>query len=154
MTRTTLALYRNVLKEQFPHGPIVNDHAVQGVLYPSFEDTIVPTADGKSKPRQADIYPYPYEGKDVVDPGGGASLFDKPNLFGTKKWWNFTIPKNTPIPASLQVVYTGHNERYNADHYRIEPASRRMPVDAYKGALDNLARNAVVQQNEDARKGK
>jgi hypothetical protein len=154
MTRTTLALYRNVLKEQFPDGPIVNDHAVQGILYPTFEITFTMTADGKRKPRQPDVDPYPYEGKDVVDPGAGTSLFNEPNVFGTKKWWNFTIPENTPIPASLQIIYTGHNERYNADHYQIEPASRRMPVDAYKGALDHLARNAVVQQYENARKGK
>jgi hypothetical protein len=54
----------------------------------------------------------------------------------------------------LQIAYTGHNERYDADHYRIEPAVRRMPVDAYKAALDHLARNAVAQQYDNARKGK
>jgi hypothetical protein len=63
-------------------------------------------------------------------------------------------PGDTPIPGSLQIAYTGHNERYDADHYRIEPAVRRMPVDAYKAALDHLARNAVAQQYDNARKGK
>jgi hypothetical protein len=54
----------------------------------------------------------------------------------------------------LQITYTDHNERYDADHYHIEPAARRMPVDTYKAALYHLARNAVAQQYDNARKGK
>ena len=40
---------------------------------------------------------------------------------------------------------TGHNARFKADHYQIECLAKTMRVDAFKGALDNLARNAVVR---------
>lgn len=145
MAETTLDLYRSVRKEQFPQGVIVDDHAVEGVLYPSFEDSTYVDGGGKTRPRRADVYPYVHSGEAVIDPGGGASLFDRSKVFGTKFWWYFTIPKGTVIPDSLRVVFTGRNNTYNADHYQIEAAVQRLPVQAYKQALDNLARNAVVK---------
>lgn len=150
MARTELALYRSVRKEKFPDGTIVDDHAVEGVLYPSFKDEQI-WKGGELLIRQADLYPYKHEGVDVIDSGGGASLFNKPDIFGKKWWWCFEIPEGTVIPPSLRIVYTGHNKKYDADHYEIQAAGRRMPVTAYKGALDNLARNAVVNLYEKAR---
>jgi hypothetical protein len=96
------------------------------------------------------VYPYLHEGTVVVDPGHGTSLFDRANVFGTKFWWNFTIPKGTVIPDSLQIRFTGRNDVYAADHYQIEALARRMPVESLKGALDNLARNAVEKIHRDA----
>ena len=150
MATTELALYRSVRKEDFQDGVIVDEHAVAGVLYPSFEDKTIEVK-GQKKVRRADVRPYPLEGKQVVDPGGGTSLFDKANVFGTKYWYSFTIPKGTVIPDSLRILYTGHNDVYDADHYQIEAATKRMEVTAYKGALDNLARNAVELLYRDAR---
>lgn len=154
MTTTEIHLYRSVRKDDFPAGVIVDDHAVTGVLYPSFKDSTYQTVvRGKTetKTRRADVYPYSHLGDEVIDPGKGASLFDKANCFGTKHWWYFKIPKGTIIPDSLRIRYTGYNDTYNADHYQIEAASQRMPVETYKGALDNLARNAIVKLYEDAR---
>ena len=87
----------------------------------------------------------------AVDPGSGTSLFDKSNAFGSKHWWYFTIPIGTVIPDSLRIRHTGRNDTYQAEHYQIEAAARSMPVEAFKGALDNLARNAVVKLYENAR---
>jgi hypothetical protein len=50
------------------------------------------------------------------------------------------------------VVYTGHNDTYDADHYQIEARTGRLSVEAYKGALDNLARNAVEKVYQDSHK--
>lgn len=147
MAETDVDLFRSVRKEDFPDGVIVDDKAVAGVLYPSFEDKQI-IVQGKAKTRYADIRPYQHAGQCVVDPGGGTSLFDKANVFGTKYWWNFKIPKGTVIPDSLKIPYTGDNAVYQAKHYQIEPAALRMTVLAYKGALDNLARNAIVKSLE------
>jgi hypothetical protein len=151
MPTTTLALYRSVRKEEFPKGVIVDDHAVTGVLYPTFEDKVIEIKKGgttEKKTRPADVTPYTFKGEEVVDPGGGTSLFDKKDVFGTRWWWCFTIPEGTVIPDSLQIRFTGRNATYNADHYQIEAAMRRMPVESFKGALDNLARNAVAKVYE------
>ncbi len=49
------------------------------------------------------------------------------------------------IPHSLIIRDTGFNRRFQATHYQIESAARTMRMDSYKGALDNLARNAIVR---------
>jgi hypothetical protein len=146
MASTDLDLFRSVRKEDFPNGTMIDDHVVTGVLYPSFEDKIIEIKKGgkiEKKLRPADIVPYSYKDVQVVDPGEGTSLFDRANVFGAKYWHCFTLPKGTVIPDSLCIVFTGPNSKFNADHYQIEAASGRMQVQAYKGALDNLARNAV-----------
>jgi hypothetical protein len=154
MTGTDLALYRSVRKDEFPGGVIVNDKAVEGMLYPSFAPKeIVNRQTGEITKRDPDISPYPDGDEQFVDPGGGTSLFDKPDRFPKKYWWSFAIPKGTVVPESLQIIFTGFNKRYDANHYQIEPAARRMPLEAYKGALDNLARNAVVKLYEKAHAG-
>ena len=154
MPATNLDLFRSVRKDEFPGGAIVDDHAVTGVLYPSFEDkqyVVMVRGVPETRTRRADVNPYRREGELVVDPGHGASLFDKTGLFGAKHWWYFELPEGTVIPESLRIRFTGHNDTYDADHYQIEPAALRMPVEAYKGALDNLARNAVSRLYANAR---
>ena len=154
LASTHLHLYRGVRKEDFPDGVIVDSHAVAGVLHPTFRTTThealvkgVP----QTRVRGPDVKPFVYGGQQVIDPGRGTSLFDKEKVFGTKYWWYFTIPKGTEVPASLHVRHTGRNDHYDAEHYQIEAACRRMPVESYKGALDNLARNAVKKLYDDAR---
>jgi hypothetical protein len=150
--RTGVALYRSVRKEDFPDGPIVDDHAVIGVLYPSFE----PTDIGKGRERPPDVVVIADKhGRWVIPDGGGTSLFNKKvdKVFKEKYWWFFAIPKGTDIPGSLRVRHTGRHEPFEAEHYQIEPAAGRMTVMAYKGALDNFARNAVVKAYEDAHGG-
>ncbi|WP_338848581.1 hypothetical protein V8J88_06680 [Massilia sp. W12] len=155
MTTTSVNLYRSVRKDDFPNGVMSSSGVVTGTLYPSFKDTTYhANVAGKTitKIRKADVYPYSYGGQEVIDPGGGTSLFDKDKAFGTKHWWYFTIPVGTVIPDSLRIRFTGRNDTYGADHYQIEASSIRMPVDSFKAALDNLARNAIAKQYEDARK--
>jgi Tse2-like ADP-ribosyltransferase toxin len=144
-------LFRSVRKDDFPQGVIVDDHAVTGVLYPSFENKQFVNHVGATMTRPADLYPYTYEGQNVVDPGGGTSLFDRSEVFGTKYWWYFTLPQGTVVPDSLRIRHTGRNDKYDAEHYQIEAAAYRMRVDAFKGALDNLARNAVAKLYESSR---
>jgi hypothetical protein len=156
MPTTEVALHRSVRKEDLANGVIIDGHAVTGVLYPAFEPKRIETKQGDkvvTRVRAADIIPYTHEGQSVVDPGGGTSLFDREYVFGTKYWWDFKLPTGTVIPESLRLRHTGHNKQYRAEHYQIEPAANRMTVTAYKGALDNLARNAVEKLYRDARTG-
>ena len=151
MATTEVPLYRSVRKDEFENGVIVDGHAVTGVLYPQLVKKTFYTQDGQKRTRQPDVTPYEHEGKLVVDPGGGTSLFDRNRVFGSRDWHYFTLPKGTVVPDSLRVRFTGHNDKFNADHYQIEAAAQRMPVDALKGALDNLARNAVEKSVRDSR---
>jgi hypothetical protein len=83
----------------------------------------------------------------MVRNDGGTSLFDKPDVLpgGARNWHSFKIPKDTVIPQSLTVRFTGHNRTFGADHWQIESKAGTMAMDAMKGALDNLARNAIVR---------
>jgi hypothetical protein len=140
---TPLDLYRAIHKSTpgMEQGPIVDEKPVTGVLYPDF----YPRKLDNGKTRAADVsLDKDKHGIEWVRPGGGTSLFDKPNVFGSKWWHSFKLPKGTEIPDSLTVVKTGYNEDRNATHYQIE-CKAMMTVTAMQGALDNLARNAIVQ---------
>ena len=143
---TTLDLFRSINKstEGYDNGPIVDGKAVQGVLYPDFE----PRELSKGRTRAADVQTFTgTNGIAMVRSGGGTSLFDKAYVLpgGAKYWHSFKIPKDTVIPDSLVVRFTGSNPKFNADHYQIESKAGSMTIEAMKGALDNLARNAIVR---------
>ena len=57
----------------------------------------------------------------------------------------FQHPKGTPIDYSLVLRHTGRNARLGAEHYQIEVRTGGMPVEAFKGALDNLAARGVAK---------
>ncbi|WP_255357721.1 hypothetical protein [Rhodanobacter sp. Root627] len=76
---------------------------------------------------------------------GGTSLFDVKSVFKGKSWLCFEIPEGTVIPASLVVRETGYNPRLKANHYQIECAAKSLRIYAFKGAVDNLARNAIAR---------
>ena len=144
--KTTLDLYRSIHKTTpgYDDGPIVDGAAVSGVLYPDFE----PRKISKTRTRPADLTTFDGEGGvKMVRNDGGTSLFDKPHVLpgGARNWHSFKIPKDTVIPESLVVRFTGHNKTFNADHWQIESKAGTMAMDAMKGALDNLARNAIVR---------
>lgn len=114
MSETALALFRSVRQDEFTEGVIVDDHVVQGVLYPDFEPKLITGGCNKGKTRPADVI-YTDTRRDAVEPGGGTSLFDRRDVFGTKYWHCFELPKGTTIPDSLKIVFTGRNAPYDAD---------------------------------------
>lgn len=145
MSQTDVDLFRAVRIEQFPNGTVIDGTPAPEVLYPDFKPRPLP--DGGS--RDADIDSFPgTDGTMWVKHRGGTSLFDRSKVFPGKKWLSFEIPAGTVIPESLIIRFTGYNSRYQANHYQIEPKSKTMQMDAYKAALDNLARNAIVRAVE------
>ncbi|MGB3749149.1 MAG: hypothetical protein WA961_13175 [Rhodanobacter sp.] len=145
MATTDKALWRSVRKEEFSDGTIIDDDPAPGVLYPDFYARTLP---GGSV-RQADVVLFRDSlGQDWVKSAGGTSLFDVKSVFKGKSWLSFEIPAGTVIPASLIIRETGYNQRFKANHYQIECAAKSLRIDAFKGALDNLARNAVVRSVE------
>ena len=144
--KTTLNLYRSIHKTTpgYDAGPIVDGLAVTGVLYPDFEARRI----SKTRVRAADLSTFDGEaGVKMVRNDGGTSLFDKPNVLpgGVDNWHSFKLPTDTVIPPSLKMRLTGYNKTFDADHYQIESVAGTMAMDAMKGALDNLARNAIVR---------
>jgi len=144
--KTGLNLYRSIHRTTpgYDAGPIVDGAAVAGVLYPDFAARKI----GKNKFRAADLSTFDGDGGvRMVRNDGGTSLFDKPNVLpgGAQTWHSFKIPKDTVIPDSLTVRLTGYNKTFDANHYQIESKAGTMAMDAMKGALDNLARNAIVR---------
>ena len=143
---TTKNLYRSIHKSTpgYDGGPIVDGAAVAGVLYPDFE----PRKISKTRTRAADLTAFDGEGGvKMVRNDGGTSLFDKANVLpgGADTWHSFKLPPETVIPASLKIRFTGSNKTFDADHWQIESVAGTMAMDAMKGALDNLARNAIVR---------
>jgi hypothetical protein len=54
-------------------------------------------------------------------------------------------PVSSRREGSLIARQGSANKTFNADHYQIESKAGTMPLAAMKGALDNLARNAIVR---------
>lgn len=73
----------------------------------------------------------------VVANGKGISVFDKEGIMlSPMTGWVWRFPGNTPLPAGLRLVQD------KPHHYCIAPASN-MPVDKYKGLLEELALKAT-----------
>lgn len=142
MSKTEVDLFRSVRIEQFPNGTIIEDKPAPEVLYPDFEPRVLPSG----KKRKADVSLS--KDKLWVKSGGGTSLFDRDKVFKSKSWLSFEIPKDIVIPDSLIIRFTGFNQVFKANHYQIECLAELMRMDSFKGALDNLARNAVVKSIE------
>ena len=145
MAITKASVWRSVRRENYPNGTLIDGKAVVGILYPSFEDEVIRSGPRMGNIRLADVDVFVSAGRQYVKTGGGTSLFDRINVFGTKFWVCFEIPEGTQIPDSLRFVGPDWNQQRQANHYQIESTARSMRVDSFKGALDNLARNAVVR---------
>ena len=141
-------VWRSVRKEEFPNGTVIDDAPADGVLHPTFVKTLITGGKRKGQWRDPDVQTFTSGGDLYVEAGGGTSLFDKPGVFGTTYWHLFEIPKGTPIPKSLKLKGPDYNQAYDANHYQLESLAKTMRADSYKGALDNLARNAVVRKIE------
>jgi hypothetical protein len=138
-------MWRSVRHEDFPDGVVNDGKAALGVLYPDFEPKLITGGRRKGQYRDPDVVV-----KDgCVSTGGGTSLFNKKGVFPPKYWEEFHIPISTVIPDSLVLTGPKYNKVFDADHYQIEVRCGKMTIEAFKGALDNLARNAIVQQCAD-----
>lgn len=144
MTKTEVDLYRSVRIEQFPDGVFDGNNPVPGVLYPDFYEKDL----GNGDIRPADVEIKRENGIEYVLSGGGTSLFDRPGVFTKEGWLSFELPNGTIIPDSLIIKNDGWRKRFKATHYQIESRAGQMPKQAMKGALDNLARNAIVRAVE------
>lgn len=151
MVESTIELHRAVRRSGiFRRGVIQDDKAVAGVLYPDFQArTYFNNKVQRVVSRPPEVST---DAEGSVTDEGGTSVFDKTGLFGRAAWHYFSIPKGTPIDYSLVVRHAGRNARLGAEHYQIEARTGGMPVEAFKGALDNLARAAVAKLYEDARR--
>lgn len=126
---------------------------VVGVLYPDFERKLITGGKRKGQYRPPDVTTFVDEvdGENVqfVRSGGGTSLFDKKDVFGTVYWRCFEIPAGTVIDGGLFLKGPDTSTAVpDANHYQVEPRARIMTVAAYKGALDNFARAAVARSVE------
>lgn len=136
-------LYRSVHLDDFAEGTVIAGQPAPEVLYPDF----VPRLLKNGRVRLPDVRLS--KNQEWIHTGGGTSLFDQANVFKNRKFWlNFPIPKGTNVPASLKIRFTHYHEEFKANHFQIESSALTMRVDAYKGALDNLARNALVRSIE------
>lgn len=75
----------------------------------------------------------------------GVSVSKTRGGFGYSSWAYFLIPDGTTIPAGLDVAPSP--TKRDKGHYSIR-CRTRMRFDAYQGALDNLARNAIVKATQ------
>lgn len=153
MAETKVAMWRSVRKEDFASVLTPEGMPVKGVLYPDFERRLITGGKRKGQYRPPDVTTFvdEVEGVNVrfVRSGGGTSLFDKKDAFGTAYWRCFEIPAGTEIDGALLLKGPDPSAAVpDADHYQIEPRARIMTVEAYKGALDNFARAAVARSVE------
>jgi hypothetical protein len=119
-------------------------------LNPDFYDRMLPSG----KTRKADVLIDMVGGIEWVQPDGGTSLFDKPEVFPPPGWMSFQIPEGTAVPATLKVIFTNYNKRFKANHYQIESRIGAIQKGVMIGALDNLARAAIARAVELGRLGR
>jgi hypothetical protein len=79
--------------------------------------------------------------------GQGTSMFDQPNVFGTKHWAYFEIPEGTIIPQGLIITKDSYSHKYKATHYSLSP-NYTMPKARFIFLLDQLAQNAISQKRK------
>lgn len=81
---------------------------------------------------------------------GGTSMHDVPGWFGYAQWSYFFVPMGTEYCDDTLYIKRDKNPKWNRSrtvkgrHYTVRPKTR-MTLDAYFGALDNLARAAIVR---------
>lgn len=154
MPSTTRDYYRALRNDgPFSEKPASADDTV-GYLYPDFEPRTYTLSNGQKKTRAAEVDTV----RGMVQPGKGTSLLGDPEFFDQANWHDFVIPIGTPYPATITIERRGTTtigrgrRQKSTPHFQVElvnPAKR----DAFRGALDTLARNAYAKAWENARSG-
>jgi len=150
MATTNTDLYRSVMGNDFKIIKL-GVYPGDGVLDPRWESKqYFSNKLKKMVTSQADVTVVA-GGKDgpEVLPDGGTSLHDVAGWFPSKE---FFIPAGTAYAEEVirirrdeKLKTSPYNSKLQGHHYQLEPRTR-MTVEAFKGALDNMARAAVVQQ--------
>lgn len=149
MATTDTDLYRSVMDKSFKSiktGAYPGD----GVLDPRWESTEYFSKKLNKMVTSAADVDVVIGGKDgpVVLPNGGTSLHDVSGWFPCKEFW---IPEGTEYTDEILVrkdtkqKTCPSNPKLKGHHYQLEPRTR-MTVLAFRGALNNMARAAVVRQ--------
>ena len=162
MARTSTSLYRAIIDGTFltpadpvdtgdPESPI----PVEGVLYPRIEAETHIDRTGREWTRRAEMTVFNLADSTEVDTDGGTILFDVAGWFGHVGWRYFEVPEGTILPDNLRIsrapaMTSNRAGTLQGRRHAVVPATR-MSLQAYHGALDNLARNAVVRKIELAR---
>jgi hypothetical protein len=143
MAKTTTELYRSVMDERFTI--TLNIYPGDGVLDPRWQQTTYIDRKGLTRTSQADVVVV----GDDVEAGGGTSLHDVPGWYSAPDFW---IPIGTDysdvdihIRADKKQSTSPYNRKLIGTHYQLEPKFK-MPVLSFQGALNNMARAAIVQQ--------
>lgn len=80
-------------------------------------------------------------GKKVLGNAEGVSVTTTFGTMGGMGWCYIVLPNGTKIPPTLDLV---HDPVEKDDGHHLVRVRNRMRMDAFHGALDNLARNAIV----------
>ncbi|SDL30365.1 hypothetical protein [Aliiruegeria lutimaris] len=158
MARTHFDLFRAIIDGTFiaDLDPVA-ERPVHGVLYPRTEAETHFDRRGREWTRRAEMTVFCIEKDCIVDTDGGTVLFDVAGWYGNVGWQYFEIPEGTELPDSLVIEGTGRIRRNRSGTLQgklhvIVPRNR-MSLQAYRAALDGLARNAIVRQIQLASSG-
>ena len=127
----------------------VGEYPGDGVLDPRWEDSTYVDRKGKTRLSRADVRVRPGTDGPEVEAEGGTSLHDVPRWYSAPDFW---IPEGTEYSdADIHVHKDGdirtspYNPKLTGFHYQLE-TKYRMAVVSFRGALNNMARAAVVRQ--------
>jgi len=148
MAITGTHLYRSVMGNDFKKIKL-GVYPGDGVLDPRWETTqYFNRKRNKTVISRADVEVVLGDKGPEVKSGAGTSLHDVSGWFPCKEFW---LPKGTEYSDEILIKKDGveksspSNPDVSGYHYQLEPKTQ-MTVLAFKGALDNMARAAVVLQ--------
>jgi hypothetical protein len=160
MATTTTDLFRSLMGDAYKSTKLTTGvYPGDGILYPRFEASTYQRKDKKTGKMvdvvsKADLTVVVGRDGPEVLPDGGTSLHDIPRWFPCKE---FVIPEGTEYTDEIDIKADGYQKTARdgrkGTHYQLNPKSR-MTVEAFKGALDNMTRAAVVRQVALAKVGK
>lgn len=129
-----------------------NGASSDGLLHARIQGAVQMGSDGRQFVEGADLT-RERTGEDgpwYVLADGGTSMHDVPGWFGYAEWSYFNVPKGTEYCDDVLFFKPDKNQKWNRSktvkgrHYTVRPKTR-MTLDAYFGALDNLARAAIAR---------
>ncbi|NDR57095.1 hypothetical protein [Aliiruegeria sabulilitoris] len=158
MARTHNDLFRAIIDGTFMADlEPATERTVLGVLYPRCEAETHIDRRGREWTRRAEMTVYCIDQDCMADTDGGTVLFDVAGWYGHVGWQYFEVPEGTELPDCLVIETTGGVRRNRSGAlqgklHMIVPRNR-MTLQAYRAALDGLARNAIVRQIQLAASG-